>query len=62
MIGFLAKYARGLMARYIVTERIDQAQALKDFAEQRYKFQPARSSETRWVFARQFIPVEQTRD
>ncbi|MGK0170451.1 MAG: cytoplasmic iron level regulating protein YaaA (DUF328/UPF0246 family) [Gammaproteobacteria bacterium] len=57
VIGFLAKYARGLMARYIVTERIESAQGLKDFCAHRYMFQPARSTERRWIFSRKFIPV-----
>lgn len=61
VIGFLAKYARGLMARHIVTERIDRAEGLKDFNLDRYEFQPARSDDNRWVFTRQFIPVEQAR-
>lgn len=61
VIGFLAKYARGLMARYMVTERIDRADGLKEFNLQRYRYQPARSSATRWVFARRFVPVETSR-
>jgi cytoplasmic iron level regulating protein YaaA (DUF328/UPF0246 family) len=60
VIGFLAKYARGLMARYIVTERIDSAQGLKDFCAHRYAFQPDRSTEHRWIFSRKFIPVGNT--
>ena len=61
VIGFLAKYARGLMARYIVTHSIDRADGLKDFAIDRYAFQAARSTDTRWVFARKFISVEQSK-
>jgi cytoplasmic iron level regulating protein YaaA (DUF328/UPF0246 family) len=61
VIGFLAKYARGLMARYIVTERIGRAEDLKDFKEQRYAFKASRSTPDRWVFARKFVPVEQAR-
>ena len=59
VIGFLAKYARGLMARYIVTERIDRVEGLKDFDRDRYRFQAARSTQHRWVFARKFVPVQQ---
>lgn len=59
VIGFLAKYARGLMARYIVTERIDNTEGLKDFNLERYAFQTSRSTANRWVFARKFIPVDQ---
>lgn len=62
VIGFLAKYARGLMARYLITERIDQVEGLKDFNVERYKFQASRSTQSRWVFARKFIPVQQQRE
>ena len=58
VIGFLAKYARGLMARYIITQRLDRADGLKDFKAQRYEFQPARSTSERWIFSRPFIPVQ----
>ena len=61
VIGFLAKYARGLMARYIVTERIDRAEGLKDFNVERYAFQTSRSTDARWVFTRKFVPVETSR-
>ena len=62
VIGFLAKYARGLMARYIVTERINHTEGLKDFNIERYAFQSSRSTASKWIFARKFIPVEQTRE
>ena len=61
VIGFLAKYARGLMARYLVTERVDRAEGLKDFDLERYRYMPERSNVGRWVFARRFIPVDQSR-
>ena len=57
VMGFLAKYARGLMARYIITERIDRAEGLKDFDMERYKFQKSRSTPNRWVFSRKFVPA-----
>ena len=58
VIGFLAKYARGLMARYMVLEQIDRAEGLKDFNWERYAFDAARSTDVRWVFVRKFIPVQ----
>ena len=61
VIGFLAKYARGMMARYIITERLDRADGLKEFKLDRYRFQPKRSTEQRFVFSRRFVPVEQSR-
>ena len=57
VIGFLAKYARGLMARYIVTEQIDRVEGLKEFNAERYAYDAARSTDTRWVFKRKFVPV-----
>jgi uncharacterized protein len=57
VIGFLAKYARGLMARHIVTEQIDRAEDLKHFNVDRYAFDALRSTATRWVFKREFVSV-----
>ena len=57
MIGYLAKYARGLMARYVIENHIDRAEGLKEFNLERYKFQPAQSTEDSWVFSRRFIPA-----
>jgi uncharacterized protein len=61
VIGFLAKFARGLMARYIVENEIDRADGIKDFNVQRYAYDSARSTDTRWVFVRQFVPVDASR-
>lgn len=61
IISFMAKVARGKMARYIITERIDRAEGLKDFALDRYRFDKRRSSETEWIFKRKFIPVAKAR-
>lgn len=52
VISFLAKKARGAMARYMVTERVDRPDGLKDFAWDGYRFQPADSDGTRFVFIR----------
>ncbi len=57
IISFMAKMARGAMARFIITERIDRAAGLRDFNEDRYRLAPNASSETRLVFRRKFIPV-----
>lgn len=53
VIGFPAKRARGMMARYISQNRIDTPEGIKDFASAGYKFQPALSSETEYQFHRQ---------
>ena len=55
--SFLAKKARGLMARYIVQERINKPECLKEFSAERYKFDPKASTDMRWVFSRRFIPA-----
>ena len=52
IIGFLAKKARGMMARYMVEMRIDRPDGLKDFRSEGYRFQPARSDATTWIFTR----------
>ncbi len=57
VISFLAKIARGQMARFIATGRVDRIEGLKDFAVDRYRFQAGRSTDTRWVFSRKFIPA-----
>ncbi|USG61110.1 peroxide stress protein YaaA [Sneathiella marina] len=52
VIGFSAKRARGMMARYMIANRIDQPDGLKDFNEEGYSFQPGLSSESEYVFTR----------
>ena len=52
VVSFFAKKARGAMARFAVTERIDRAEGLKDFTTGGYAFQPAQSEGNRWVFSR----------
>ncbi len=57
VISFSAKFARGLMARYIVERRIDEAEALKQFDLERYSFQPGAGPDGTWIFSRDFIPA-----
>lgn len=52
IISFYAKKARGLMARFILEEKIDQPEKLKDFNLDGYKFNKAMSEEDSWVFIR----------
>lgn len=40
MLGMMAKRARGLMARYIIQNRIEDPEDLKKFKSDGYKFQP----------------------
>jgi len=52
VLGFFAKKARGLMARYAIDHRIDVAEKLKGFDTAGYGFRADLSTDTDWVFAR----------
>jgi len=52
IISFYAKRARGLMARYVVEQRIDSPEQLKDFAVDGYAFDAAASNDSTFVFRR----------
>jgi uncharacterized protein len=52
VISFFAKRARGLMARYIVENKLSNPEKLKQFAEAGYVFDPSLSQELSWVFKR----------
>jgi len=52
IISFHAKRARGLMARYIVENRIAEPQALKAFAVEGYAFDEAASNDATYVYRR----------
>ena len=51
-VAIHAKRARGLMARFILRERITRAADLCEFTGSGYRFRPELSSEWSWVFAR----------
>ncbi len=53
VISFFAKRARGLMARYAVTQRVTLPQQLQGFDSEGYAFAAAASTPDRWVFRRQ---------
>ena len=61
VISFLAKKARGLMARHIIENRLNEPDDLKAFSVDRYKFDKNASTDTQWVFVRKFIPVSEQR-
>jgi len=46
------KFARGLMARWIMDNRVDRAEGLKDFSADGYAFDAKASDETHMVFSR----------
>ena len=52
LISFFAKKARGLMAAYLIKNRVSTLKALKAFDWQGYRFSPAESSANQWVFLR----------
>lgn len=52
LISFYAKKARGLMSRFMIKNRIDNAQALKEFALEGYSFDKTLSTQNEWVFTR----------
>ena len=52
-ISFLAKKARGALARYAVTQRVTDSEDLKGFDALGYSFDAARSEADRWVFVAQ---------
>jgi len=54
-ISFLAKRARGLMARYQVVNRIEDPEQLKGFDDEGYEYRPDLSEEDRLVFTREQV-------
>lgn len=55
IISFYAKRARGLMTRYIVENRLDEPEALKDFDAEGYAFERAASDDFTYVFRRRIM-------
>jgi len=53
IVSFFAKKARGLMAAYIIKNRLRKTVAIKDFAEEGYRYNPRLSSGNDWVFTRE---------
>lgn len=51
-VSFTAKVARGMMARYIIKNRIKNLQDIKGFSEDRYSYSDEHSSENNWLFVR----------
>jgi cytoplasmic iron level regulating protein YaaA (DUF328/UPF0246 family) len=52
VISFYAKKARGLMARFVIDQRLDRAEGLKDFTNAGYGFDAAASTAEDWMFVR----------
>ena len=52
MISFMAKKARGMMARHIIENRLERPEDIKGFTAGGYQFDAANSDETTWTFIR----------
>ena len=52
VLGLFAKQARGMMARYMIVNRIESVDGLKKFTDGGYRFQPEQSDDKTWVFTR----------
>lgn len=52
MISFYAKKARGLMSRYIIEQRINSPEQLKQFDSEGYRYNEEMSQGNDWVFIR----------
>ncbi len=52
VIGLMAKRARGSMARFMIQNRLEHPEGLKDFTSGGYAFQAAQSNDITWVFSR----------
>ncbi len=55
-ISFLAKRARGLMARFVIRNRIQDPHGLRDFAAEGYGYRSDLSADDRLVFTRERAP------
>ena len=53
VISFMAKRARGAMARYIVENRLQEPSGIKAFTEGGYRYAEELSNDAQWVFLRE---------
>lgn len=56
IVAFFAKKARGMMARYIVENRLTKPEQIKAFDTAGYTFDAKASDATQWVFSRPAVP------
>lgn len=52
IISFFAKKARGAMSDYIIRNRVDEPEGLKEFNGLGYEFQEDQSTDDKWTFTR----------
>ena len=54
IVSFFAKRARGAMARFVVENRLTEAEAIKDFTSGGYAYESDLSVGDKWVFVRDY--------
>lgn len=54
IVSFFAKRARGAMARFVVENRVTDAEGIKDFAAGGYAYDPDLSEGDKWAFLRDY--------
>ncbi len=54
IVSFFAKRARGAMARFVVENRVTDADGIKDFTSGGYAYDPDLSEGDKWVFLRDY--------
>ncbi len=52
MLGVYAKKARGMLSRFVIQNRITEAEAIKEFNEDGYAFNEELTHGNKWVFTR----------
>ncbi|WP_413735335.1 peroxide stress protein YaaA [Sodalis sp. RH21] len=52
IISFNAKKARGMMSRFIITQRLERPEQLREFNDGGYAYDAQRSNDAQWVFTR----------
>lgn len=52
VVSTYAKHARGMMARFLIENKIKKADDLKAFEMENYKFNASLSSDNQWIFTR----------
>ena len=57
VISFFAKKARGQMARFIIDKELNEAEGLKKFKRDGYRFNRVESTARNWVFTRDEPPI-----
>jgi len=52
IIGIYAKKARGMMSAFILKNKLEDVEQIKEFSEAGYVYNPDLSNKTDWVFSR----------